>query len=70
MGGEFALDPFNIRRGEIDFIDRDDQRTSGVANQIERFTVRIGKARAPVEQHPSIGCAIKWRKAPSSKEWA
>jgi hypothetical protein len=26
--------------------------------------------RAPVDQHPSIGCAIKWRKAPSSKEWA
>jgi len=26
--------------------------------------------RAPVEQHPSIGCAIKWRAAPSSKEWA
>ena len=26
--------------------------------------------RAPVEQHPSIGCSIKWRKPPSSKEWA
>ena len=26
--------------------------------------------RAPVDQHPSIGCTIKWRKAPSSKEWA
>jgi hypothetical protein len=26
--------------------------------------------RAPVDQHPSIGCAIKWRKPPSSKEWA
>jgi len=26
--------------------------------------------RAPVEQHASIGCTIKWRKPPSSKEWA
>jgi hypothetical protein len=25
--------------------------------------------RAPVDQHASIGCGIKWRKPPSSKEW-
>jgi len=30
----------------------------------------VRTARAPVDQHPSIGCTIKWRKAPSSKEWA
>ena len=26
--------------------------------------------RAPVDQQPSIGCAIKWRKSRPSKEWA
>ena len=25
---------------------------------------------APLDQHPSVGCAIKWRQARSSKEWA
>ena len=26
--------------------------------------------RAPLEQHPSIGCAIKWRPPAPSQEWA
>ena len=26
--------------------------------------------RAPVEQSPSVGCSIKWRAPPPSKEWA
>ena len=48
-------------------------RTNDPAAKRELYEAMAAVARtgrAPVDQHPSIGCTIKWRKPPSSKEWA
>lgn len=56
-------------RGRLDSGGRNDDP----AAQRELYEAMAQVARtghAPVDQHPSIGCTIKWRKPPSSKEWA
>jgi len=55
-------------RGRLDSGGRNDDPTAQ-RELYEAMTQVARTGHAPVDQHPSIGCTIKWRKPPSSKEW-
>ena len=55
-------------RGRLDAAGRSADTTA--KRELYEAMAQVARTgRAPVEQHPSIGCAIKWRAKPSSMEW-